>query len=726
MGVSPIAGRGQEWGFKDFSLNSIYELLTQPYPIIQQLALDVIKRLVMYNGEEDVQESFRNSGGVQNLLDMLDHAEWDDLHGKVLCILNLACDNTKTAKLMNNTDGTKRLFSFMEVTEKDELKLKSLSILVNLSESTEGKKLLHSRGLIEYLFKYSTNYVEPAVQAVICRGIAKMVRFSPAADEIAQNNPSEYILSLLNNEKAVWKDRQIAVFTLKELFTSDFQNCINFLDSGGQTHLMRIISQPMDTVPVEIRVTIIQAIAKIADYPSLAQDLTNYELISTLCTPFEEDWGATDEVKIACCEALSRLPINEEARKLLVHCNVLGKLYPLLTDDGSVPVRCAAANLLLLLCTDPLLATLAVHEGYLFYMLKNQSSSSVISTWNACIKALFRADLPMKFAYTGRLSLNDVTEDGFYVMRRLSCPFPVLEELFRLKLCPLEPIYVANFSDPRDTDEDEYLESKQVAFNAAREAMRRESMRKGLRVSEGTINAWLELKFGRLQRDPDLQHYLNLFRVELQIAEDTQDCGCEIGDGDAAVLSKCGQMITRVSRISNRARILGRFVARQLSGTSGPTSGSCVEQQLELHLRAIKTSIETSVIPLGMLRLGSYLERALLFKLIADRIGLPASLVRGRYGKSWIEIAVPTIASVACSVAGDDSQLSSSPRSSCSLTGSSCRCSGASLPTNYLRENFIVDLMHEPGELILIGSTKALKYCDGSPKCEFSCCDYRD
>ena len=41
-----------------------------------------------------------------------------------------------------------------------------------------------------------------------------------------------------------------------------------------------------------------------------------------------------------------------------------------------------------------------------------------------------------------------------------------------------------------------------------------------------------------------------------------------------------------------------------------------------------------------MLRVGSFLERALLFKVMADRIHLPAALVRGEYGGAWIEVAV--------------------------------------------------------------------------------------
>ena len=39
---------------------------------------------------------------------------------------------------------------------------------------------------------------------------------------------------------------------------------------------------------------------------------------------------------------------------------------------------------------------------------------------------------------------------------------------------------------------------------------------------------------------------------------------------------------------------------------------------------------------------GSYLERALLFKVLADHIGLQSSLVRGEYGRAYNVISSPT------------------------------------------------------------------------------------
>ena len=96
-----------------------------------------------------------------------------------------------------------------------------------------------------------------------------------------------------------------------------------------------------------------------------------------------------------------------------------------------------------------------------------------------------------------------------------------------------------------------------------------------------------------------------------------------------------------ISLIASRAKLLGEFVVRQMSGPD--PSNNCFDHQLELHLQEIKYDIQTSIIPLGQLRVGSYLERSLLFKILADKIGLPTALVRGEYGKCWVEIAIPKV-----------------------------------------------------------------------------------
>lgn len=99
--------------------------------------------------------------------------------------------------------------------------------------------------------------------------------------------------------------------------------------------------------------------------------------------------------------------------------------------------------------------------------------------------------------------------------------------------------------------------------------------------------------------------------------------------------------LANVPYVLSRAQMLARFVARQMCGFDREIG--CIEHQLEIHLKEIMERLKSSVIPLGQLRVGSYFERALLFKAMADGLCLPVALERGNYGVSWIEIAIPQV-----------------------------------------------------------------------------------
>lgn len=257
-------------------------------------------------------------------------------------------------------------------------------------------------------------------------------------------------------------------------------------------------------------------------------------------------------------------------------------------------------------------------------------------------------------------------------------------------------------------------------------------------MSTEIINLTMDSKFGRLPCDPHLYDYIQLFKCKL-IAAESQN-----------VMSKTMQGVVNVNYVASRARMLAKFVAQQMSGPDPLIK--CVDHQLEIHLKEIKDSIETSVIPLGMLRVGSYLERALLFKVMADRIHLPTALVRGKYGKAWVEIAVPQTKSTVeedifhpylhrsadCPefitvyeplqplkqyLMERKSQVDQTIENLTSKHAIHEDSSSSLFPTKLLKPNFIVDLMHFPGDLIPIGSHRAKSYCEKRLLCDITCSD---
>ena len=102
-----------------------------------------------------------------------------------------------------------------------------------------------------------------------------------------------------------------------------------------------------------------------------------------------------------------------------------------------------------------------------------------------------------------------------------------------------------------------------------------------------------------------------------------------------------------------------------------------------------QVELGTSILPLGRLKVGQYIERAMLFKVLADRVHVACSLVRGQYARAWVEIAI------AEEEYGPPSDYDPTPP----------------LPSRLLRPNYIVNLMDRPGQLIQIGTVEADIYC---------------
>ena len=112
---------------------------------------------------------------------------------------------------------------------------------------------------------------------------------------------------------------------------------------------------------------------------------------------------------------------------------------------------------------------------------------------------------------------------------------------------------------------------------------------------------------------------------------------------------------------------LSVYVSNQMGGPV--TSISALSY--DLHIAQIKADLKTNVIPISFIKRGIFYHRALLFKVLADRVGLPASLVRGEYNRAWNEVSL---------VEGGKSK------------------------------HYLVDLMWEPGQLLEVGSHGAGVY----------------
>ena len=50
-------------------------------------------------------------------------------------------------------------------------------------------------------------------------------------------NSAFWLTDLLNNDQALWPERQAAAYALKELLASDYQSCVNFLENNAHVRI---------------------------------------------------------------------------------------------------------------------------------------------------------------------------------------------------------------------------------------------------------------------------------------------------------------------------------------------------------------------------------------------------------------------------------------------------------------------------------------------------------
>lgn len=94
--------------------------------------------------------------------------------------------------------------------------------------------------------------------------------------------------------------------------------------------------------------------------------------------------------------------------------------------------------------------------------------------------------------------------------------------------------------------------------------------------------------------------------------------------------------ILPIINIKDQIEALAKYVADKMGGKISKEKLS--DFSWELHISELKFQLKSNVIPIGYIKKGIFYHRALLFKALADKIGVGCSLVRGEYSRAWNEV----------------------------------------------------------------------------------------
>ncbi|CAB3256251.1 unnamed protein product [Arctia plantaginis] len=630
---------------QQFSWPSPLALMQSKYLAIQHAALRTVDQLICRYKDQNVQKTFRASTGVLDLCDILESYEFRDVHTLVLGVLRNYVETEENAHHVFQSGCILRLLAYLEMAL-PAMKPCCLAVLTKMSFSNNGRDALYETGTdLVFCHQLLSSNVELLADAAM--GVANMTKLLPSAVRMSDTNIIEALCAILGDDAAVWFYIRInSLRALAELCRIIPKAAFSLVEPKTFAALRNINKKFKDT-PIEAQRLAVQVYINLLNYHVSTKAMLNGDFMQELLNILQR---IDICLKIMTCTALTGLMVNDMAKELFTQREGESVVASNLSIEH-VGLRTALCMLITASVTDEG-ADMYLELGAIHYMVENRQARYVVGAWEPAIEAIFRHHPSAKLAYTGRLDINDFTSEGFYCFKRLGKRFPTLQEAETKPRLPWEPVYVCMFHPAQwdasaldiRTPHDPPPEPNLVASHSSRH-------------------------IPALPDDVNLRNYL--LKLKLWFGDPYRD--------------KCDEVSTSLKQ---KARMLAEFVAENMSGLT--QEKDCSLPSVGLHLTDLMIELNSPVVGIGWVKCGGALERAILYKVLADRLGVPCALHRTTSSYAWCEVAVPEIEPEV------DTEVEN-------------------FPAGLLRANYVVDLTVRPGRLLPCNGREARNMC--GPKC---------
>ncbi|KAL2307294.1 hypothetical protein Nmel_000251, partial [Mimus melanotis] len=383
--------------------------------------------------------------------------------------------------------------------------------------------------------------------------------------------------------------------------------------------------------------------------------IQSHGIMSALVGPLR---STNSQVQSKALFAVAAFGCDAEARAELREVGGLGPLVELLQSKND-EVRRNACWAVTVCGSDELTAVELCRLGALDILEGiNLSTKRKNKFSEAALEKLLDNNLCQKYSRMGYLSSRNIITNGFYDCGQIKHggKFLSLEELSQQELSDRRAIIFIN-AKPQENVVVEKVqdESLPVSRVSSKEKMRKgkgkkeEEKPKEVTTVTPPVEEEINIENSQWIPPPDfiLMDYIN----------------------DAS------KTILPLATTREQVVALAQFVADKMGG---PIATEELHNfWWELDMSKIEFGLKSNIVPIGKIKRGSFYHRALLFKVLADRIGIGCTLVRGKYNRAWNEVKL----------------VERSPE-------------GLLLPP----QEYVVDVMFEPGRLLKQGSVKADQY----------------
>ncbi|XP_053198601.1 armadillo repeat-containing protein 3 isoform X2 [Scomber japonicus] len=618
----------------------LLELLKSDFLAIQHLALKTLQNITT---DKDTRNTFREEQGFEKLMDILENKDFTDLHAEALQVVANCLSDSESFQLINKGGGLTRLMEFVLTPTAPEIQSNTVKCIARVAQSSENRKLLHEQDVEKVLVEL-LSVVNDSVKTATCHAVAAMSFHLASKDSFRELGGFPAVVQSLGSESLTL--REAATQALSNLTHNNQLNTFAVYEAGGHEFL---VQQLHDSCPRTVA-NAAATLGNMAGQEVIRCSILSYGAIQALVEPLK----STDtQVLVNTTLCLAVLACDMDARAELQSAGGLHPLVNLLRSHHKKVLynTCLAVNV----CASDEPSAVEMCKYGALEMLQeiNQSVNRRSRFSELAMISLLNSNLSLKYSLTGSLASSDIITDGFYDTGKARSGQRVLtlEELSKQPVNQHRPIIAVNTASDETGDVPEERQSNS---------------------SETDISSKGGRRTPRRRKEDDKQ------KDEAQPESPTEKLWKMMDDIPLQNLVKeAKESILPLNDEWEQYAALARLVSRVMGGAV--EIEKLHEFPWELHLSELKFEFQSNVIPIGMIGKGIYCHRALLFKCLADCIGMSCSLVRGDYNRAWNEILL---------FKGNPSsnEHSSQP----------CR--------------LIVDLMHQPGNLLKAKTAAAVQY----------------
>ncbi|TMW42319.1 hypothetical protein DOY81_012603 [Sarcophaga bullata] len=579
--------------------------------------------------------------------------------GLVLEVMSAAMDHEEMAALFFEMNLFEKYLSRLNSGSfEPELKCKSLMVLAECAKYMKFLQRLVNSNLTESLLQCLLTSASPA--AYLLQGLNRLTESSDACNRILEAYDLgllSKLLRLLPDFEIDIKSREQASMLLQNLLSFSFHPTANaVLELNLPAILSEIFGQLPEQRSIDLLLSgldVIETLSGNADYRERLCESTSLieNLAVVLMNSFSTAILVIRLLRCLCCL------LDLQCVCLCLLNNYLCPSLKRALQSSSKQVKTAATNFIMQSTRFQVFIKEYVDSGVLETLIFNQKHALFVPTWAAAIDSILSKAPTWKFCIRNHLNFTDITFCGdFFVSTKKFDDFRILVTILREEVSPLHPVLLMNFN----------------------RCMPPEEMIRKVPCMNEKEKEWC---YCRLPGDKFLPTYLeevNNMLDSLGLAMNPPKINRSIDFENLAARAKV------------IAAVVDKALGNNLKRLDLNTKEECSQQAVTCHLKDLSKEMHCSIIPLGRIKMGCQFERAVLFKGLADQVGLPCTLQRSVDGNMLFnEVPLP--------IELDQDE----------------HCEKRTMefmPWRMLRPTHVVDLMYNVGELYPLQSRQALQY----------------